>query len=201
MKAIDDLKELLRTNSGFYNIEHRVEWKNCDLDIKEMEGKTFDKVFCYKEALIFANDNEIYLLYHGQECCEDVTIDDVCGDLHDLEGTPLLKAEVVSYNNDDGLIGAKDTYDDSYTWTFYKFATRKGYVDVKWYGTSNGYYSESVDLCHFPIKDGQLIMEEHEETRNPISPDHPLYSIFGKVSFNVQFGDVTVHFPDNYNIE
>ena len=79
----------------------------------------------------------------NQDCCESVDIDDVCGDLGDLVGSPILQAEEV----DGGQLPAReDGYEVSYTWTFYKFATIKGSVTVRWYGESNGYYSEEVDF-------------------------------------------------------
>jgi hypothetical protein len=70
--------------------------------------------------------------------------------LSDLEGVPLLRAEE-STNLFDIIKNIEKEFSESGTWTFYKFATIKGYVDVRWLGESNGYYSESVDLGYETI--------------------------------------------------
>lgn len=95
------------------------------------------------EILFYTSDGEIYKMYHEQDCCESVCIEDVIGDLTDLIGFPLTMAEEV-VNDNEGV--PKDHYTESFTWTFYKFATVKGFVTIRWYGESNGYYSESVDF-------------------------------------------------------
>lgn len=88
-------------------------------------------------------DGSVYEMLHEQDCCESVSIEDVCGEVKDLLNEPITLAEDVSnYVQRERL----DECDESYTWTYYKLATRKGYVTIRWYGTSNGYYSESVTI-------------------------------------------------------
>ena len=88
-------------------------------------------------------------MYHEQDCCETVYIDDICGDLQDLVGSPILESEEVDGSTPPS--NNTDWEDESYTWSFYKMGTIKGSVNIRWYGTSNGYYSESVDFVK--IKD------------------------------------------------
>ena len=113
-------------------------------EVSELLGKTLKSVKQHGVASItfITTDGVEYLMYHEEDCCESVEIEDICGDLNDLVGEPLLVAEEAS--NCDGP--PKNDYSESYTWTFYKFATIKGHVTIRWYGESNGYYSESADF-------------------------------------------------------
>ncbi len=107
-------------------------------------GKTLTEVreVNSEEIYFTTSEGDTFKMYHSQDCCESVYIESVEGDLQSLVGNPILIAEEVTGETR----GALSEYDDSYTWTFYKFATIKGHVDIRWYGSSNGYYSESVDF-------------------------------------------------------
>jgi hypothetical protein len=111
--------------------------------LTDMIGKVFTSVTETGDTMVFENSTDRYVFFHSQDCCESVGINDIVGDLSDLVGEPLLVADEVS---GEAPVGFEDEYHESVTWTFYKFATRKGYVDVRWLGESNGYYSERVDL-------------------------------------------------------
>jgi len=98
----------------------------------------------------YRNEDELYFEFakegkrglrirqcHIQDCCESVCIEDICGDLENFVGLVVQAEKVSSEKDNSGGV--------SETWTFYKFATNSEYLTVRWYGTSNGYYSESVD--------------------------------------------------------
>ena len=118
------------------------------VDVSILIGKIFKDIKIEgTENIFFIDEDGIeYEMFHDYDCCENVYIEDICGDINNLIGSKIIMAEEV-INRD---LSPLNKFDESYTWTFYKFATVKGYVTIRWYGESNGYYSEEVD---FAIKD------------------------------------------------
>ena len=114
------------------------------MKFKDLMNQTFSRVVQFEEGIIFQKaDGKGYYLYHIQDCCESVYIESIVGDLSDLENTPILLAEEAEEDI--------PNVEEHGTWTFYKLATIKGYVDIRFNGQSNGYYSESVEIykCRF----------------------------------------------------
>lgn len=107
----------------------------------ELIGKTIIQVeeFTggYEDRVIFKLlGGEEYFMHHDQDCCESVTLESVDQPWDTIYGNPVEMAEERSEQ--------KDTGDGSETWTFYTIRTVKGTVNIRWYGSSNGYYSETV---------------------------------------------------------
>lgn len=92
-------------------------------------------------------EGDRWVQQHHQDCCECVLVEDVAGDVGDIIGSPILLAEeVTSETSPDNA----DPFNEAELWTFYKLATIKGYVTIRWFGASNGYYGVGVDFDHEP---------------------------------------------------
>lgn len=118
-------------------------------NLNELLGKTLASVEVVddKELRFATTDGKRYRLSHEEVCCETVRIESIVGDLADLVGEPLLMAEQSTGETPNDY---RFKYEpESYTWTFYKFATRNGYVDVRWLGESNGEYGKEVEFVEF----------------------------------------------------
>lgn len=121
-----------------------------DNNVSVLLGKTLTEIknISNRELIFTTSEGEVYKMYHKQDCCECVRVEDICGDLDDLIGVQLVEAEEVS-NSDSN----RGEYGESCTWTFYKLRTSKGSVTIRWLGESNGYYSESVSFVKIEDKD------------------------------------------------
>ena len=119
------------------------------VEFSSLIGKTLLAVIGSKggDSIVFeCADGSQYQMYHSQDCCESVSVDDIEGDLADLIGLPIVLAEESS--SEETLPGHEaPEYCDSFTWTFYRIATARGFVVIRWFGESNGYYSESVSFA------------------------------------------------------
>lgn len=127
-------------------------WNDEDVEFSTLLGKTLRSIEGAKKGsntiLFTLEDGQQFRMYHSQYCCESVEVEDVCGEVADLIGLPLALAECVSNAPKPADTQQEDC--DSDEWTFYKLATNKGAVTIRWFGTSNGYYSTCVDFVKHP---------------------------------------------------
>lgn len=118
--------------------------------VSELLGKTLTRVEkIADDAIEFcADDGSQYVMFHDQDCCEHVSIEDINGELDWLVGSPIVLAEESTNKDSDppGVDVPPDHWRESWTWTFYRIATEKGLVVIRWYGESNGYYSEKANF-------------------------------------------------------
>ena len=111
------------------------------LTITSIDGLEDDSA----EVIFTTSEGRRFEMSHSQDCCERVSIEDICGDINDLLNSPILLAEKET-SDEDPVDVNKEYHDDLYCWTFYKLSTFKGDVTIRWYGESNGYYSVGVDF-------------------------------------------------------
>lgn len=115
-----------------------------------LKGKTLSEVRVAEdqtEIEFYCTDGSAFLAYHSQDCCGSVAIESIVGDLQEMVGQEILEASEETNSKEPVPKNA-----DCFTWTFYKLATTKGHVDIRWLGESNGYYSESVYLDEYSNK-------------------------------------------------
>ena len=129
-------------------------------EVKELIGKILKVIVVdqSKENIIFicydkpselgycAKNGDIYRMFHMQECCEDVRIEEIDGDINWLINAPIVEAAEETNTDNPKAIDPDNPENKYHTWTFYKFSTRKGSVTIRWYGTSSGAYSERVNF-------------------------------------------------------
>ena len=130
-------------------IQHNSKYRE-EVDFSELLNKVIIKATVgnnNNDIILFeCSDGTKYEMYHRQDCCEGVGIEDMCGNWDDILNQEILLAECVT-NTDNP---PKEYHNECFLWTFYKLVTNKGYMTIRWYGESNGYYSVEVSFERLP---------------------------------------------------
>lgn len=138
---ISDFNPWLRKHTDLSTYE---KWKLCQKSperlvfnlfweqIEDLRGATL--VSCEqvgdREIHFKTTTGQHFILGHRSNCCETVYIQDICGDLNDLVGSPLIESYESSSNDDDRYCH----------WTFYILTTHKGSITIRFNGEGDSYY-------------------------------------------------------------
>jgi len=117
-----------------------------NIKFEELKGLVPLRVLTQDHLIAFEMDNgNLIVMHHEQDCCEDVSVEDISGDIQKLCGNEILFAQESSYQGGDDY--------RSETWTFYKLGSIQGWIDIRWHGISNGCYSERVSIIKVTKKE------------------------------------------------
>lgn len=163
--ALDRIKELQECmkevlSKGVKSEMDRYEY----VEFEVLKGKILkkievikDKEKVYDKILFYTIEEDIYEMFHFQDCCENVIIQDIVGEIDNLIGNPILVSDERTNEHE---IPNECSH---WTWTFYELATIQGSVSIRWYGGSNGYYSERVSFRKIGFSETEEIPEELDE--------------------------------------
>lgn len=112
-----------------------------EIPFSTLAGLVLERFEVGREDIRIIASKRAFVVNHQQDCCESVVVESVSGDPVKSFGETIIDATEHT-NRDSG----RCEHDESFTWTYYTIRTQSQTIVIRWYGASNGYYSESVSF-------------------------------------------------------
>ena len=141
-------------NQGMFSMKKFDE----EIVFDEMAGKVITKVIGKNgdNCLTFeTNNGEVFKFFHEKDG-NFAKIDNICGDLNNLVGKPLLSAKAVIFHNH-SLINMQEKNNPN--WIFYRFSNLETRVDIRWYDKTKYNYSEEVSFYYVDENGTETVYE------------------------------------------
>lgn len=110
-------------------------WEGRDVPL---EGAVLDAVRIDGDVVYLDTNRGVFMFHHVQDCCESVILADEPDLTNFVPGEVIVCAETRTEDLEVGYGIGKAT--------FYNIVTHSNFVDMRWYGESNGYYGVGVDV-------------------------------------------------------
>lgn len=127
--------------------------------MKELIGKKISGLRINEDQsiLVFDTDQGTVGYETYGDCCSESWFADITGVSAMIGGTVQAVEEVsmYDYNVEDGR--TRQEYDEAYG---YKLTTDKGYADIVFRNSSNGYYGGSIELLKRELSEGMTAIED-----------------------------------------
>lgn len=113
-------------------------WRSKQVEIEDFVGLTFTKVDA--DGTFYTAEKK-YDMYHSQDCCERVVLDETVGNINDITDEVITDA----FTTDDGAEDDDRSY-EYVEYTNFHVVSAKGTVVFRWIGSGNGYYGTGVSI-------------------------------------------------------